>query len=118
MSGIATIATIAAVASAAVGAGSMIYGIKQGGEQQDQQKKALAQQKTAQQTAEANALSTQRKGEVAQNAANMKTPDIAAILSRAAGAGRAGLGSTMLTGPGGVSPSTLPLGGGSSLLGG
>lgn len=116
MSGI-TAATIIAGIGAATAVGGTAYSIVNGQAQQAAQKKSLQTQTTAQGQAEANALSTERKSEVAQNEANQKTPDIAAILSRAATASKGGVGSTMLTGPGGVSNSTLNLGK-SSLLGG
>lgn len=113
MSGAVTIATIASAVAAAAGTG---YGIYAGQKNQGAQKKALAQQTTAQQTAEANALSTERKGEVAQNAANQKTPNVAAILAKAAQMGNGGISSTMLTGPSGVNADGLNLGK-STLLG-
>ena len=107
MSGAITIATIATAAAAV---GSTAYGIYNGQQQQGAQKKALAQQTTVQQQAEANALSTERKSEIAQNAANQKAPNVAAILAKAAQMGNQGLSSTMLTGPGGVNTSNLNLG--------
>ena len=107
--------TMAAIGAAA-GVGSMTYGIVNGQKQQGVQEKALVQQNTAQQKAEANALSTERQGAVAQNAANQNTPNISAILQRAAQMGNAGLSSTMLTGPGGVNTNNLSLGK-STLLG-
>lgn len=94
--------TIMGIVGAAAAAGSTAYGIYNGQQQQGEQKKALAAQRTAQQEATAASLSTERKSEVAQNAANQKTPDVAAILKRAATMGNAGLSSTMLTGPTGV----------------
>jgi hypothetical protein len=102
MSGAITLGTIAAVVGAGAAVGSTAYGIYNGQKQQATQKKALASQTTAQQTAEANALSTERKSEVAQNSANQQTPNVAAILARAATMGNQGVSSTMLTGPGGV----------------
>lgn len=114
MSGLATAATIASISAAAVGAGSLAYGIYSGGKQQDAQNAALKKQTTAQQTATAQALSTERQSATAQGAANMQTPDIAGILKRAASSGT-GLSSTMLTGPSGVNGG-LNLGG-TSLLG-
>jgi uncharacterized protein HemX len=107
MSGAIVAATIA---SAAAGIGSTIYGVVNGQAQQDAQQKSLKNQTTAQQKAEASALSTQRQGEQAQNAANQKTPDVSAILQRAATAGNAGQSSTMLTGPSGIATSSLNLG--------
>jgi len=116
MSGAISLTTIAALAGAGAAVGGTAYSIVNGQKQQGAQKKALAAQNTAQQTAEANALSTERKSEIAQNAASQKTPNVAAILARAAQAGGSGLTSTMLTGPGGVSTSSLNLGK-TSLLG-
>jgi Flp pilus assembly protein TadB len=115
MSGV-TAATIIAGVSAAAAAGGLAYNVVNGQAQQKTQDKQLKAQKTAQDQATAQALSTQRKNEVATNAANQKTPDVASILARASSASRSGLGSTMLTGAGGVDPATLPLGG-STLLG-
>lgn len=115
MSGV-TAATIIAGIGAATAVGGTAYSIVNGQAQQAAQQKSLTQQKTAQDTAKAAALSTQRKGELAQNAANMKTPDIASILARASGPSKSGIGSTMLTGPGGVNTGDLTLGK-SSLLG-
>lgn len=109
MSGAITATTIAAIGSAVVGAGSLAYGIYNGQQQAGMQEQALKKQNTAQQQATAAALSTERKSEVAQGAVNQQTPDISSILQRAATVGK-GLGSTMLTGPGGVDTSNLTLG--------
>lgn len=108
--------TIAAIVGATAAVGSTAYGIYNGQQQQGAQKKALAAQNQAQQQAEANALSTERQSAVAQNAANQQTPNVAAILARAAQMGNAGLSSAMLTGPTGVGTSGLNLGK-STLLG-
>ena len=105
----------AAVTSAVVAAGSLGYGIYSGQQQQAAQQQALKKQNTAQQQATAAALSTQRKSEIAQGAANQQTPDISNILYRAANGGK-GLSSTMLTGPGGVTTPGSNLGG-NTLLG-
>lgn len=96
------LATIAALVGAGAAAGGTIYGVVNGQKQNQNQQKALAAQNTAQQTAEANALSTERQSAVAQNAANQQTPNVSAILARAATMGNTGLSSTMLTGPAGV----------------
>ena len=109
MSGAITLGTIAAIGSAAVGAGSLAYGIVNGQQQQDAQQAALKKQNTAQQTATGAALSNERQSAVAQGAANQKTPDITSILRRAASTG-SGLSSTMLTGAGGVGSGDLNLG--------
>lgn len=120
MSGLTTagmIGLITAGVGAAAGVGSTIYGVVNGQNQADTQQQALKNQTTAQQKAEASSLSTSRNAATAQNAVNQKTPDVSSILARAATAGNAGMSSTMLTGPGGVKPSSLNLGG-STLLGG
>jgi type II secretory pathway pseudopilin PulG len=113
---LSTIAAWSAIVGGAAAVGPTAYGIVNGQQQEANQKKSLAAQNQAQQEAKANALSTERKSEEAQNAANQKTPDITAILRRAAAMGSNGLSSTMLTGPGGVAPSNLTLGK-TSLLG-
>jgi len=87
---------------AAAAVGGTAYGIVNGQNQQGAQKKALATQNQAQQEAEANTLSTDRMAAVASDAANQQKPNISAILARAATMGSAGLSSTMLTGPAGV----------------
>jgi uncharacterized protein HemX len=109
-------ATTATLIAAGVGAAGVGAGIYAGQKQQGVQQAALVRQTQAQQQAEANALSTERKSEVAQNAVNQKTPDVTAILKRAAAMGSSGLSSTMLTGPAGVNTSNLSLGK-STLLG-
>jgi len=115
MSGAISLGTIAALVGGAAAVGSTAYGIYSGQQQQGQQKKALAQQAQAEQEATSASLSTERKSEVAQNAANQQTPNVAAILARAQTMGNAGLSSTMLTGPSGV-PGGMNLGG-KTLLG-
>lgn len=102
--------TIAAIVGATAAAGSAAYGVYNGRQQAGVQKKALAGQNQAQQQAEANALSSDRKSAVAQQAANQQTPNVASILQRAATMGNTGLSSTMLTGPTGVNTSSLNLG--------
>jgi 4-diphosphocytidyl-2C-methyl-D-erythritol kinase len=113
MSGMTTAIALASLGVAAIGTGVATYN---GIQQNDAQKQGLKNQTTATQTAEANALSTERKNELVTNAANQKTPDISDILARAAQASKTGVGSTMLTGSGGVSPTSLNLGK-TSLLG-
>lgn len=116
MSGAISLTTIAALAGAGAAVGGTAYSIYAGQKQQGQQKKALALQNQTQQEAEAASLDTERKSELAANEANKKTPNVASILAKAAAMGNQGLSSTMLTGPGGVSPSSLNLGK-TSLLG-
>lgn len=80
----------------------------------DQARKA---QNTATDQARANALATQQDADVANNKANARAPDSAALMSANMLAGANGQASTMLTGPGGIDPSQLTLGK-TSLLGG
>lgn len=78
--------------------------------------KAASAEKNAAQQAQANAQKTAAQADQAFNAQNQKHPDVAGILSAAQQAGKGGASGTMLTGPGGVDPSTLQLGK-STLLG-
>lgn len=64
--------------------------------------------------ASTNAAKTLEQGQEATNRANQKTPSIPGLA--AANKGGGGIGSTSLTGPGGVDPSALSLGK-STLLG-
>ena len=95
----------AIIGAAIAGAGASAYSAKK---QSDAQKKAMR-------SAEAQAQKQQQQAEREFNRANAKTPDLAAIMAsnkRAEGAG-----STMLTGPQGVSQDALSLGK-NTLLGG
>ena len=87
-------------AAAVLGAGASVY---EGQQQASAQKDAAQQAKTA---AEATADATDQ----ANNKANAKTPDVAAMLSANQQAATEGASSTMLTGAGGISPSTLQIG--------
>ena len=103
----ATWIALAGVAAAGIGTGvSAVNGAKANANQQA----SLKAQTTATQTAEASALSTERKNETATNAVNQKTPDISSILSQPANSSKGGVGSTMLTGAGGVGNGSLSLG--------
>jgi hypothetical protein len=107
---LATTATWLGIAGLALaGTGTAISAVS-GAKANANQQTALKNQTVATQTAEANALSTERKNETATNAANQRTPDISAILSQAANSSKVGIGSTMLTGAGGVNNSSLSLG--------
>lgn len=106
MSGVVTAATIASIG---LGIGGTVLNAVQGATQAGAQKKALQSQENAQKKAELATISQNRKSEMAQNAANMRTPDIAAIMARAAKSGQ-NMSSTMLTGAGGVDPNSLQLG--------
>ena len=101
--------SIAAVAAL----GSTIY---QGQKGIAQQRTAIRSQEAAQKQAESVAQKQMRDNAEALRKANQKQPDISSILGDAQGAGRQGLGSTLLTGAGGVNPSSLNLGR-TSLLG-
>lgn len=102
-----TAVEVGALAVAAVGAGSAVYSAKQG---------AIAQSRAGQQAIAAAKTNAQAADE-ANNAANAKSPDVSAQLAANLAAGKQGAAGTMLTGPGGVDPTTLTLGK-SSLLGG
>lgn len=115
MAGSISATTALAIAGLAVGGAGTAFGIYNGQKQAGAQQDALKKQTTAQQQATGAALSTERQGEIAQGAANQKTPNIASILQTAASKGT-GASSTMLTGPGGVSTPGSNLGG-NTLLG-
>ncbi len=111
MAALSTILMGALVAATAAGTASSIINAKKGA---DAQERGLEQQKKAQAESAALAQSQQRSSQRAMNAADVKTPDVTAIMQAARGSG--GGGSTMLTGPAGVAPNALSLGK-SSLLG-
>jgi len=99
-------ALIGLAAASAVGAGASLYtGMKQAGAQKD----AANQAKDAA-TKQADAA------DQANNRANAKTPDIAAMLTGNQSAAAGGGAGTMLTGSAGIDPTTLQLGK-STLLG-
>lgn len=95
----------AIIGAAIAGAGASAYSAKK---QSDAQKKA-------QRSAEAIAEKQKNQAEREFNRANAKTPDLAGIMS--ANKRAEGAGSTMLTGPQGVSQDALSLGK-NTLLGG
>lgn len=72
--------------------------------------KAQRQQARAQRQNLEQARKAEKAQEEAINRANMRQPDIAAIISSAQAAQREGIGSTMLTGTKGIDPSALVLG--------
>jgi hypothetical protein len=102
-----TAAELIVVGIAAAGVGATVYGADKA---RSASNKAMDQQK-------AQAAITAKAAEQATNKANAKSPDSSAMLSANMQAGQAGQGSTMLTGPQGVDPSTLTLGK-TTLLGG
>lgn len=79
--------------------------------------KADQQQRSAQRQALAQADASAKAADEANNKANQKRPDVAGALSSAMQSGKSGASGTMLTGPGGVDPSSLTLGK-QTLLGG
>ena len=72
---------------------------------------------TANDQAIANAKTNAQQADEANNRANAKSPDSAAMMAANMAAGKQGAAGTMLTGPGGIDPNSLTLGK-SSLLGG
>lgn len=60
--------------------------------------------------AKRNALAQEKAADEANNRANMKSPDISAILAAAQRAGKGGISGTMLTGSQGIDPNALKLG--------
>jgi hypothetical protein len=72
--------------------------------------KAARREKKASAQAMQQAADTKAANERATNAANAKSPNLAAIFGKNMMAGSNGVGSTMLTGPGGVPTGTLSLG--------
>lgn len=115
MTGAVSATTLAAIAvgTAAVGTAYSIY---QGERAAGQQKQALKKQAGAQEEARMAARSQARQSDEAMGRANRKTPDTGGIMAAASQAAQGGPGSTMLTGPTGVSPNDLTLGK-STLLG-
>lgn len=105
--GVETILAGAALAIAATGTGYSVYA----GEQ------SADRQRSAQRNAMRQAEAAAKSNEEAANRANMKRPNVNAILAAAQNAAKSGVGSTMLTGPTGVDQSALSLGK-STLLGG
>ena len=67
------------------------------------------QSKRAAGAADRNARDQAAAADRASNAANQKQPDISALMSRVAAGAQGGPGSTMLTGPQGVSQDALKL---------
>lgn len=107
-----TALTISALAALA-GAG---YGAYAGEKSASGQRKALRRQDAAQDQAEAQAAADRKRAEEEQNRANQKQPDLGAILGAERQFGE-GAGSTLLTGPDGITRDRLRLSK-QSLLGG
>jgi len=75
-----------------------------------------AQQEKAAKQARSNALRQEKAAEEATNRANSRRANTGAALDSALQAGRAGASGTLLTGPQGIDPNALTLGG-NTLLG-
>ena len=99
----ATWAMIGAVA----GAGVSLYNGQQAAAGQ---KKALDMQNQANADAKSAALKQEQAAEESNNKANQKSADTKSILEAAGASGKAGVSSTMLTGPSGVDLEKLQLG--------
>jgi hypothetical protein len=78
---------------------------------------AGAKQNAANRIAQASATKNAQMADEANNQANAKSPDSAALLAANLAAGKQGASGTMLTGPSGIDPTQLTLGK-STLLGG
>ena len=89
----------AVIIGSLIGAGASVY----------QAERAASSQRRAQEQAQRNMERAERQQEEARNRANQRRPDTRSLLADARAGGQAGLGSTFLTGPGGVDPDTLLL---------
>ena len=97
----------AVIAAAVIGAGVGVYGAEKNAQGQ---KAALRQQRLAQDQAQRDMVAQRRRADVALAAANKRTPDTTGIMAQSALGASGGVGATMLTGPGGISPGGLTLG--------
>lgn len=88
-----------------------------GGMSAIQGSKARKQARRAQAANEASAERARQDSERAYNKANQEMPNIGALFAGNQALANKGLGGTFLTGAGGVSPTSLPLGGAATLLG-
>ncbi len=70
-------------------------------------KKALKQQESAQSEARLQALAQEKAADEASNQQNMKSPDTGAMMSAAMMSGKGGVSGTMLTGPQGIEKDKL-----------
>ena len=108
---------MAVTAAITIGAVATGYTIYAGEKQRQQQKKQLKEQKRANEDARKRAEEQVKRADIAENKANQKRVDTAAIQSKEEQAALVGGGGTMLTGNQGVNPDNLTLGG-NTLLGG
>lgn len=113
MSGGISATTMLAAAAVATSA----YTIYNGERQASMQKNSLQQSLQMAKSQQEAATKAQKDSEEAVNRSNQKRPDTMAILDAAVQGGKAGQGSTMLTGPQGIANSALQLGK-NTLLGG
>jgi hypothetical protein len=114
--GILEILALTAVA-AAVGGGASVYSsAKTGAAQKEASEKSQQQAQIAAAEQEQRARAAAAKQAMEINRANTKKPNVDAIMSSAQQAAKGGASGTMLTGPSGVSQSSLALGK-TSLLG-
>lgn len=113
----AAISSIIAGVAAGVAAAGTAYSVVAGERGASMQRQAMRRQQQAQTQATAQARSQQRQSQEAMAMANRREPDIATALASGMADQAGGPASTMLTGPGGVEPSSLMLGR-QSLLGG
>ena len=96
---------------------AVVLNVATGAIQYDQARDAARDQRRAQDAAAAKAKEAARKADEEFNRLNMKKPNIAGIMAQNAQSSAGGVGSTMLTGPGGVGLSNSILGK-TTLLGG
>lgn len=90
-----------AIGSAVIGAGTSVYTASK-------QRKAARKARTAN---EAAAMKQAQRSEEEFNRANQRQPDLPGMSSANRQRAGQGVGSTFLTGPSGVNPALLPLGG-------
>ncbi len=102
----------------ALGAALIGGSVLQGQKQKKTERRAIKRQARAERTAESAAAAELRRSGAERRRLNRRQPELQGLLSGQQRAARSGPASTLLTGPGGVDPSRLALGGGGSLLGG
>ncbi len=106
------------MAFAALGAALIGGTVAQGQRQKQTERRSLRRQSAAQRQAEQAAIGEQRRSEQERRRLNRRRPEVDSLLTGQQRASRGGAASTLLTGPAGVNPGRLSLGGGGSLLGG
>ncbi len=106
------------MAGVALGAALIGGSIFEGQQQKRTQKRSLRRQEQAQRLAASRALAETGRSEQERRRLNRRQPDLGSLLADSQRGGAAGVGGTLLTGPGGVSRNRLTLGGGGTALGG